>query len=132
MVSGVFGLSPVELLVVGVVAILLFGSRLPDVRNSLYRSYDILYSSRRIRPSSAANDAGLDRLPIYVIVVLILFGPFGVGPVELLVVGTIVILLFGQRISHILIFLGSERRRSDANAAQMERLASYLIAVILG
>ena len=34
-----FGLSPVELMVVGVVAILLFGSKLPDVARSLGGSY---------------------------------------------------------------------------------------------
>jgi len=35
----VFGLSPVQLMVVGVVAILLFGSKLPDVARSLGRQY---------------------------------------------------------------------------------------------
>jgi sec-independent protein translocase protein TatA len=35
----VFGLSPVELMVVGVVAILLFGSKLPDVARSLGQQY---------------------------------------------------------------------------------------------
>ena len=34
-----FGLSPVELMVVGVVAILLFGSKLPEVARSLGGSY---------------------------------------------------------------------------------------------
>lgn len=34
-----FGLSPVELMVVGIVAILLFGSKLPDVARSLGGSY---------------------------------------------------------------------------------------------
>lgn len=34
-----FGLSPVELMVVGVVAILLFGSKLPEVAKSLGGSY---------------------------------------------------------------------------------------------
>ena len=34
-----FGLSPTELMVVGVVAILLFGSKLPDVARSLGGSY---------------------------------------------------------------------------------------------
>lgn len=34
-----FGLSPVEAMIVGVVAILLFGSKLPDVARSLGGSY---------------------------------------------------------------------------------------------
>ena len=34
-----FGLSPVELMVVGVVAILLFGSKLPEVARSIGGSY---------------------------------------------------------------------------------------------
>jgi sec-independent protein translocase protein TatA len=34
-----FGLSPLELMVVGVVAILLFGSKLPEVARSLGGSY---------------------------------------------------------------------------------------------
>lgn len=37
--EAVFGLSPVELVVVGVVAILLFGSKLPDVARSLGHQY---------------------------------------------------------------------------------------------
>ncbi len=35
-----FGLSPSELVVVGVVAVLLFGSNLPEVARSLGRSYN--------------------------------------------------------------------------------------------
>ena len=34
-----FGLSPMELVIVGVVAVLLFGSRLPDVLRSVGKSY---------------------------------------------------------------------------------------------
>ncbi len=35
-----FGLSPSELVVVGIVAVLLFGSKLPDVARSLGKSYN--------------------------------------------------------------------------------------------
>jgi len=35
----VFGLSPAQLMVVGIVAILLFGSKLPEVARTLGRSY---------------------------------------------------------------------------------------------
>lgn len=37
--ASMFGLSPVELMVVGVVAVMLFGSKLPDVARSLGGSY---------------------------------------------------------------------------------------------
>jgi hypothetical protein len=67
----VFGLSPVELLVVGVVAILLFRGRLPEVRDSLHRSVDIWNSHPGQLPFPQYEGAGLNRLARYLLAIFL-------------------------------------------------------------
>jgi sec-independent protein translocase protein TatA len=61
---GMFGLSPSEMMIVGVVAVLLFGSRLPSVARSMGKSFiEFKKGMRGIEDDLNLNDAVYDERP---------------------------------------------------------------------
>jgi len=56
-----FGLGPMELMIVGVVAVLLFGKRLPEVGRSMGKS--IVEFKKGMRDSEEGGDAEPEKLP---------------------------------------------------------------------
>jgi sec-independent protein translocase protein TatA len=55
-----FGLGPMELMIVGVVAVLLFGKRLPEVGRSMGKS--IVEFKKGMRDGEEGGDAGQEKL----------------------------------------------------------------------
>lgn len=71
LVCDVFGLSPVELTVVGVVAIILFGNRLPRAFYSLRRSFDIPRSRPRQLPRQRPDQLAFGHFARYLVALVI-------------------------------------------------------------
>lgn len=59
---GMFGLSPSEMMIVGIVAVLLFGSRLPSVARSMGKSF-IEFKKGMRGIEDELNDAVYDERP---------------------------------------------------------------------
>ena len=107
-----FGLGPIELVIVGVIVLVLFGNRLPSVMRSLGQGLVELKKASKASTKTKSTRKRVETVMRRVAAVLHGAAPsrsiqlrgaamFGLGPVELLIVGTIAVLLFGQRLPEV-------------------------------